>query len=48
MARAPEFKRRATYDDLLAAPDHLVPEIVDGELFTTPRPALRHAQASSR
>src|SRR5437867_10710321 len=47
MARAPEFRRRATYDDLLEVPDRLVAEIVDGELFTTPRPALRHAQASS-
>jgi Uma2 family endonuclease len=47
MARAPEFRRRATYDDLLAVPDHLVAEIVDGELFASPRPALRHAQASS-
>jgi Uma2 family endonuclease len=47
MAPAPEFRRRATYDDLLEVPDHLVAEIVDGELFTTPRPALRHAQASS-
>jgi len=47
MARAPEFRRRATYDDLLEVPDRLVAEIVDGELFTTPRPALRHAQAAS-
>lgn len=28
-------------------PDHLVAEIVDGELYTTPRPALRHALAGS-
>src|SRR4029453_5733125 len=38
--------RRATYDDLLAVPDHLVAEILDGELFTSPRPALRHAAAT--
>jgi len=40
-------RRRATYEDLLAVPDHLVAEILDGELHTTPRPAPRHAVASS-
>jgi Uma2 family endonuclease len=38
-------KRRATYEDLLAVPDHLVAEIIDGELYTFPRPAVRHARA---
>lgn len=37
----------ATYEDLLGVPDYLVAEIVDGELFTSPRPASRHARASS-
>jgi Uma2 family endonuclease len=41
-------KRRATYDDLLAVPEHLVAEIIDGELRTQPRPASRHARAASR
>ena len=40
-------KRRATYQDLLAVPDHLVAEILDGELVTQPRPASRHALAAS-
>ncbi len=40
-------RRRATYDDLLAVPDHLVAEIIDGELYTSPRPAPPHAVASS-
>ncbi len=40
-------RRRATYDDLLAVPDHLVAEILDGELHTSPRPAPRHAQATT-
>lgn len=40
-------RRRATYEDVLAAPEHMVAEIVDGELFTSPRPAPRHAAASS-
>jgi Uma2 family endonuclease len=35
--------RPATYDDLLAVPGHLVAEIFDGELYTTPRPAFPHA-----
>ena len=40
-------RRRATYDDLLKVPDILVAEILDGELFTFPRPATPHARASS-
>jgi Uma2 family endonuclease len=40
-------RKPATYEDLLKVPDHLVAEIVDGELFTSPRPASRHARASS-
>jgi Uma2 family endonuclease len=40
-------RRPATYEDLLAAPEHLVAEIIDGELVTSPRPASRHAVASS-
>ena len=40
-------RRRATYDDLLAVPDHLVAEILDGELHTSPRPAPRHARATT-
>ena len=39
--------RPATYEDLLQVPDHLVAEILDGELYTSPRPAPRHADASS-
>jgi len=39
--------RAATYDDLLALPDHVVGEIIAGELFVSPRPAPRHAVASS-
>jgi len=35
--------RPATYDDLLAVPEHQVAEILDGELYATPRPAFPHA-----
>jgi hypothetical protein len=38
-------KRRATYEDLMQVPDHLVAEIIDGELITSPRPATPHARA---
>ena len=37
----------ATYDDLLAVPEHLVAELIDGDLITSPRPASPHARASS-
>ena len=40
-------KKRATYADLEAVPSHLVAEIIDGELFTHPRPSPRHAAATS-
>jgi Uma2 family endonuclease len=40
-------RRPATYADLEKVPDHLVAEIIDGELITSPRPALRHAAATS-
>ena len=45
---APARRRRATYQDVLDAPAHRVAEIVDGTLYTQPRPAPRHAVASSR
>jgi len=39
--------RAATYDDLLALPENLVGEILNGTLHTQPRPAPRHAAAST-
>jgi hypothetical protein len=39
-------RRRATYEDVLAAPEHVVAEIIDGELYTSPRPAVPHAMAT--
>ncbi len=39
--------RRATYQDVLDAPMHMVAEIVEGVLSTHPRPAPPHARASS-
>ncbi len=40
-------RRKATYEDVLAAPEHLVAEVIDGELYTHPRPAAPHAEAAS-
>jgi Uma2 family endonuclease len=47
MAVSRILKRSATYEDLLRVPPPLVAEIVDGDLYTSPRPAPRHAVASS-
>ena len=41
-------KRPATYADLEALPEHVVGEIIDGELFVSPRPKPRHAVAATR
>jgi Uma2 family endonuclease len=47
MPRVPPFDRPATYEDLVALPDTLVAEIVNGELHASPRPAPKHARAYS-
>ncbi|MBA3461852.1 MAG: Uma2 family endonuclease [Deltaproteobacteria bacterium] len=47
MVGAPK-KRRATYQDVLDAPEHLVAEIIDGDLRLSPRPAGPHTAAHSR
>ncbi len=39
--------RKATYQDVLDAPRQMVAEVVAGTLHTHPRPAMRHAWASS-
>jgi Uma2 family endonuclease len=39
--------RDATYEDLFDLPDHVIGEILHGQLITQPRPAPRHARASS-
>lgn len=40
-------KRAATYEDLLSLPGNVVGEIIDGEMYASPRPALSHAIAGS-
>ncbi len=48
MLMAVEKKRPATYADIEALPEHVVGEILDGELIVSPRPASPHAIAASR
>lgn len=40
-------RRRASYEDVLAAPRHQVAEIIDGELHLHRRPAVPHAAAAT-
>jgi Uma2 family endonuclease len=40
--------RPATYQDVIDAPEHLVAEILDGELLLSPRPAPQHAVTTGR
>ena len=41
-------KKPVTYVDLEALPPHVVGEIVEGELYASPRPAVPHVVAGSR
>lgn len=40
--------RPATYEYLLRVPEHLVAEIIEGELHTSPRPRSRHARTAGK
>jgi Uma2 family endonuclease len=40
-------RKKFNYDDLLAVPEPLVAELIDGDLLTSPRPGVRHASAAS-
>jgi Uma2 family endonuclease len=39
--------RPATYQDVIDAPEHLVAELLEGQLYTHPRPGPPHAEAVS-
>ncbi len=39
--------RRATYEDVLEAPENMIAEVLDGELHLQPRPAARHSAVTS-
>ena len=47
MGAAEKLHTPATYADLEAVPPHLVAELIEGVLYTFPRPRARHARASS-
>ena len=46
-APAKLLKKGATYDDLCRVSDRFIAEILDGDLYASPRPALPHARAAS-
>ena len=43
----PETMKRATYVDVLNAPENKVAEILEGELILSPRPAMRHSSSEN-
>ena len=45
-APAKLLKKGVTYDDLCRVPDRFIAEILDGDLYASPRPALPHARAT--
>lgn len=47
MGKAEILGRAATYKDLCEVPDHMVAEIVGGDLWVSPRPIVRHAHAAA-
>jgi Uma2 family endonuclease len=47
MSQAVRTRRRATYADIEALTDRFVGEILAGDLYASPRPRLRHAQATA-
>lgn len=45
MSSPAKLNRPASYDDILKLPDTVIGEIVDGELYTSPRPSPKHSLA---
>lgn len=48
MPPADPARKLATYDEVLALPDGVTGEILDGMLIASPRPAYRHARTTTR
>jgi Uma2 family endonuclease len=40
-------KKKVTYEDLSNIPEHMIGEIIDGELYVTPRPSPKHSHVAS-
>ena len=47
MCRRIVSKRPATHADVLSAPAPVVAELINGTLYTSPRPSALHARAAS-
>lgn len=47
MSNAGPLGRAASYKDLCDVPDHLIAEILEGDLWVSPRPAMRHSHAAA-
>jgi Uma2 family endonuclease len=47
VTQSKDSRRRATYDDVLNAPEHMVAELIDGVLYTSPRPGFPHTISGS-
>jgi Uma2 family endonuclease len=41
------LRRHATYADLVAVPEPLVAELIEGDLYTSPHPAVPHSRVAS-
>jgi Uma2 family endonuclease len=44
---AARLREHATYEDLVRVPDNMVAELIEGELYASPRPAGPHTNAAS-
>ena len=44
---AARVREHATYEDLLQVPENMIAELIDGEVYASPRPGYRHASAAS-
>lgn len=42
-----KIKSGALYDDVIAAPEMKIAELVGGDLYLSPRPAMRHSKVAS-
>lgn len=47
MSKPGPLGRAATYKDLCEVPDHLIAELLEGDLWASPRPAMRHQHVAT-
>jgi hypothetical protein len=41
------IRDHATYEDLIEVPENMVAELIEGDLYASPRPASPHTNAAS-